>query len=86
MNKNIKTLLDNGIISLNKNGYDYYDIVEGYYILVNNFYDCEFSVMSNVFVRDDKCYVGNRLTEEYEVIDINDLIITKEYKILQLGE
>lgn len=83
-NKIILKLLANGIIS-HKNEYDYYDIANGYYIMVNNYYDSELSIMDNVYVINDKCYVGNRMSEEYEITDIKDLIITKEYEILDLG-
>lgn len=74
MNEIIEELLGKGII---RSEHGIYHINDGYFIMVKNYYDRELSIMDDVYVINDKFYVGNIMSEEYQIDNISDLIISK---------
>ena len=74
MCKIIEELLGKGII---RSEHGIYHINDGYFIMVKNYYDNELSIMDDVYVINDKFYVGNIMSEEYQIDNISDLIISK---------
>ena len=70
----IEELLGKGII---RSEHGIYHINDGYFIMVKNYYDRELSIMDDVYVINDKFYVGNIMSEEYQIDNISDLIISK---------